>query len=263
MDTQDYPLLEFDPAREALLEPSKLLKPHDQMPQRAVLCFFNEVITTLAERDGWRTLGYLASEMGKAPIYLMEAPDGGPPIAVMQAGVGAPLAAGFMEELIAFGVRSFVACGGAGVLNREIAMGHLIVAERAVRDEGTSYHYLPPSREVAADPVAVDAICAALDARDIPYTRGKTWTTDGIYRETPARVARRRDEGCITVEMEAAAFFAVAQFRRVRLGLLLYGGDDVSGDVWDHRGWSHAVSTRERLFWLAVEAAARLPDTPA
>ena len=71
----------------------------------------------------------------------------------------------------------------------------------------------------------------------MPYVQGKTWTTDGFYRETPAKVPLRRAEGCLTVEMEAAAFFAVAQFRGVQFGQMLYGGDDVSGAEWDHRDW--------------------------
>ena len=75
-----------------------------------------------------------------------------------------------------------------------------------------------------------------------------------FYRETAARIARRRAEGCLTVEMEAAAFFAVAQFRGVTFGQLLYGGDDVSGEAWDSRAWQSRVSIRERLFWLAAEA---------
>ncbi len=91
-----------------------------------------------------------------------------------------------------------------------------------------------------------------------PYLIGKTWTTDGIYRETPAKIAQRKAEGCITVEMEAAAFFAVAQFRGVTFAQILYGGDDVSGDVWDNRDWLSRKSVRERLFWLAVEACLNL-----
>ena len=147
-------------------------------------------------------------------------------MAVFHPGVGAPLAAGMLEEIIALGCRDFIACGGAGVLRSEIAVGHVVIPTSAVRDEGTSYHYLPPSREVAPHPAAVAAIESVLRAHGVAYVTGKTWTTDAIFRETPAKVARRRDEGCLTVEMEAAAFFAVAQFRRVRLAQMLYGGDD-------------------------------------
>jgi uridine phosphorylase len=87
---------------------------------------------------------------------------------------------------------------------------------------------------------------------------GKTWTTDALYRETAAKVTRRRDEGCLTVEMEAAALFAVARFRGVPLAQVLYGGDDVSGAEWDSRHWDKSTSVRERVFWLAAEACLEL-----
>jgi uridine phosphorylase len=83
---------------------------------------------------------------------------------------------------------------------------------------------------------------------------GKTWTTDGLYRETRAKVSRRVAEGCLTVEMEAAAFFAVARFRGVSFGQMLYAGDDLSGEVWDPRGWTHDAKGRDLLFRLAAEA---------
>ena len=83
---------------------------------------------------------------------------------------------------------------------------------------------------------------------------GKTWTTDAFYRETPDKVALRRSEGCVAVEMEAAAFFAVARFRGVTFAQMLYGGDDVSGEEWDHREWNKRRSVREDLLWLAAEA---------
>jgi nucleoside phosphorylase len=111
---------------------------------------------------------------------------------------------------------------------------------------------------VEPDARALDAVVATLTRHGIDYRLAKTWTTDAIYRETPAKVERRRAEGCATVEMEAAALFAVGQFRKVPVAQLLYGGDDVSGiGEWDHRGWiSHGV--REDLLWLAVESCLEL-----
>jgi len=93
-----------------------------------------------------------------------------------------------------------------------------------------------------------------LKAHDVEYMLSKTWTTDAIYRETAAKVQRRKAEGCLTVEMEAAAFFAVAHFRRVQFAQVLYSGDDVSGSEWDYRHWDKHTCVREKLFWLAVEA---------
>lgn len=249
-----YPILEFDPARAALLEPSILVKPAE-IAEVCVLCFFQEVIARVCA--GARVVKHLSSEMGRNPVYEIAAD--GRRLAVLHPGVGAPLAAAFLEEVIALGCRKFVVCGGCGVLDGGLAVGAVIVPTSAVRDEGTSYHYLPPAREISADPAGLAAVEAALAAHEIPYTPGKTWTTDALYRETPAKIAQRKAEGCIVVEMEAAALFAVAQFRGVTLGQLLYGGDDVSGAVWDHRDWIHGrASTREKLFWLAAEAALRL-----
>ena len=140
----------------------------------------------------------------------------------------------------------------------EITRGHVVVPSSAVRDEGTSYHYAPPSREIAPSGEAVAAIEAALEERNVPYVLGKTWTTDGFYRETPNLVRRRKAEGCLTVEMEAASLFAMAQFRGVTLGFILSVGDDVSGEKWDDRGWLSKPLDAWGTFDLAVEACLRL-----
>ena len=71
-------------------------------------------------------------------------------------------------------------------------------------------------------------------------------------------MAKRRGQGCLTVEMEAAAFFAVAKFRKVPLGQLLYSGDDVSGCDWKSRGWRRKTDVREQIYRIALEACARV-----
>jgi uridine phosphorylase len=247
----DYPILEFDSAAEAMLEPRRIFKPFD-IPEHAVVCFFQDVISKLSQQHNARVIKHLRSEIGTHPIY--ELAVEGKRLAVFHPGVGAPLAAGMLEEVIALGCRKFIACGGAGVLDSAVVMGHAIVPTAAVRDEGTSYHYLPPGREVSASPEGVAALETVLKAHQVEYLLTKTWTTDALYRETPVKVQRRRAEGCLAVEMEAAAFFAVAQFRNVQFAQLLYGGDDVGGSEWDHRHWDKHISVREKLFWLAAEA---------
>jgi uridine phosphorylase len=245
------PILEFDHAPEAVLEPGRVIAPVD-IAERCVICFFQEVFERLKGTGAVREVACLRSEIGPHPVYELE--RDGRRLAMFHPGVGAPLAAAMLEESIALGCRKFIACGGAGVLDRSIAMGHLVVPTSAVRDEGTSYHYLPPGREVAPSPEGLAAIEAVLTRNGASYLRGKTWTTDALYRETPEKVRRRRDEGCLTVEMEASALFAVARFRGVTLAQILYGGDDVSGGEWDSRHWDKSVSVRERVFWLAADA---------
>ena len=250
------PILEFDPSPTAVIEPSEVIRPAD-VPSHAVLCFFQDVIGSVVAEHGGRVIDHVVSEIGRNPIYELDYE--GRRLALVHPGVGAPLAAAFLEELIARGCRAFVACGGAGVLVPDVALGHVIVPTAAIRDEGTSYHYLLPSREVAPAPRAVEAIEHVLARHGVPYVTGKTWTTDGLYRETRGKLERRVAEGCLTVEMEAAAFFAVAAFRGIALGQLLYAGDDLSGDAWDERGWDAHASGREKLFRVAAEAVLRLP----
>jgi uridine phosphorylase len=174
--------------------------------------------------------------------------------AIFHPGVGAPIATGLLEEAVAFGCRKFIACGGCGVLEKDIAVGHLMVVAGAVRDEGVSYHYLPPGREVIADESGVNALVDTLNARGLPYLVGKTWTTDAPYRETVKKIESRRAEGCLTVEMESASLIAVAQFRKVTFGQVLYGGDDLSGAEWSNREWQSRSEVRESLFWLCADA---------
>jgi uridine phosphorylase len=252
----DAPILEFDDASEAVIEPSAVIAAEDDIPRRVVLCFFLEVIEKVVATHAVAERSPFKAEHGVHPFWELEWE--GQRFGVFHPGVGAPLAAGFLEEAIAKGCRSFVACGGAGALLPELTLGHLVVPTAAVRDEGTSYHYLPPGRQVAASEPAVAAIRATLDAHDVPYVAGPTWTTDGVYRETRERMRRRLEEGCLTVEMEAAALFAVAAFRGVTIGQILYAGDDLSGDAWDERGWLGHTEGRERLFWLAAESVLRL-----
>lgn len=256
MPTQKYPILEFDPTPKAIIEPVEQVGALD-VPQHCVITFFNEVLKNLyAEEKAHIVTTHRWADMDR-PLYELEYQ--GKRLAAIHPGVGAALTCGILEEIIARGCRKFIVCGGCGVLDPEISVGHLIVPTTAIRDEGTSYHYLPPAREVQASPAAVSAIEKTLSAHNIPYRLSKTWTTDAPYRETPQKVQQRRAEGCATVEMEAAAFFAVAQFRKIVLGQILYGGDDVSGEAdWDHRDWHRQYDVREQLFWLAAEACLRI-----
>ncbi|MPY95663.1 MAG: purine-nucleoside phosphorylase [Acidimicrobiia bacterium] len=249
------PLLEFDPAPTALIEPSEVFARRPRIPEVAVLCFFAEVIEALAASPETRVIGSLRAAHGAHEIYGIR--RHGQDVAVFHPGVGAPLAAAFLEEAIALGARRVVACGGAGAVVPELALGQVVVPTAAVRDEGTSFHYLAPGRQVEAGPGGVATAQRVLQEADVAHQLGLTWTTDGIFRETRDRIARRRAEGCVTVEMEAAAFFAVARFRGIAFAQLLYAGDDVSGERWAHRRW-HRSPSRQLTFDLAVDVALAL-----
>jgi uridine phosphorylase len=250
-----YPILEHDSAREAFIEPSKVIRPRD-MPEHCVICFFKEVIDKIVAENNAKVLVENPWEDGAHPVYEIE--FSGKRLAFYHPGIGASLSAAILEEVIAFGCKKFIACGGSGVLAKEIAVGNLIVVSGAIRDEGVSYHYLAPDREVTANEIGMNALMKTLDNRGLPYHTGKTWTTDAPYRETPNKIARRKEDGCLTVEMECAGMMAVAQFRGVIFGQVLYGGDDLSGTNWDNRGWQSRKEIRESLFWLCADVCLTL-----
>ncbi|WP_344424599.1 nucleoside phosphorylase [Pseudonocardia ailaonensis] len=247
----DLPLLEDDLDQPALLNPDRVV-PRRELPERAVLCFFPEVVAALEPVETVR----LSSELGPWPVHVVE--RGGERLAVIQPGVGAPLSVIFFEELIALGVRAAVAVGGAGSLVPELTLGHAIVVGSALRDEGTSFHYLPAGRVVDADAAGVAALTGVLDAAGVPHVTTRVWTTDAVFRETRSRVDRRVAEGCAAVDMEASALIAVARHRGVRLAHLLLAGDSLAGDEWEHRGWTTAREARAGLFELAADAALAL-----
>jgi uridine phosphorylase len=252
--TGDAPILEFDPDPHAVFEPHHVVANAEPAPKRAVLCFFSQVIDRLRDQ-GAPVLFELQAAHGIHQVFGFEVD--GERIAVFHPGVGAALAGGFFEESIAHGCERFIAVGTAGGLTpRQI--GHVIVPTFAIRDEGTSYHYQPPGRSVEPTPDALESLLATLRRHDVAFETGGTWSTDGFYRETRAKVDRRVAEGCLAVEMEASALFAIAKFRSVPIAQLLTTSDDLSGDEWSGMRLHDRDDFRWSLFLLAAEAVRAL-----
>ena len=244
-----YPICEYDTSRKPVINPADFLE--KTLPSKCVLTFFRKELEQLAEERGLPVIGKLHSEILDIPIY--EYRTSANRICIAMPYPTSPGAAETIEDLHAMGCGQFIICGGAGALKRDSRVGEIIVPVAAVRDEGTSYHYLEPSREVECHRQTADAVMAGLERMGIPFTVGKTWTTDAIYRETPDMIELRRSEGCVTVEMETAAFFAVSKFYDIPLAQLLYAGDDVSGEEWDRRNWDRQKSVRANLISTSIK----------
>lgn len=248
-------MLEYDATREAFVEPRDAVAPRD-VPPACVVTFFGDSVQRLVQSGQARVLDDNAWEDGAHPV--LEMTHGDRLVTLLRCGVGAPLAVGLLEEVIAMGCRAFVVCGGAGALRPEVAFGRLVVVQSALRDEGTSHHYAPPSRHIDANPAATALLGETLRERGFAFVSGRTWTTDAPFRETATKIEARRREGCLTVEMEAAALAAVADFRGVPLAQVLYGGDDLSGERWNDRSWQARPQLRDNLVSLSAAAALRI-----
>lgn len=115
-----------------------------------------------------------------------------------------------------------------------------VIPTAALRQEGTSYHYLPPLREIQLDAAPIKAICRVLENAGLSYRTCKTWTTDGFYRETKEMVRYRKSEGYSVVEMECASMAACAKMRGVLFGQVLFTADSLADvDAHDIRNWGN------------------------
>lgn len=255
MRTREYPILEYDNCMNALISPNRKQEER-AISSRAVLCFFGEAISELKKELPFIVKCTLKFETYFYPIYEFEYKN--ERINIIHMPVGAPMAACIVDELVASGCDKIIVCGGCGVLVEGMSVGKLFLPVSAIRDEGTSYHYLPPAREVNANDYAVHTIEKVLENQGCEYLKVKTWTTDAHYRETLHKVELRRNEGCTTVEMEAAALMAVAEFRNIILGQILYSGDDLSGKKWDGRDNYSRNDIRKELLYLSLECSINL-----
>ena len=141
-----------------------------------ILVFFKDIMDKLLEAGDLENVFSLKTVTGSRPVYVMKTRDGRRVVVIMP-GIGAPYSAAMLEELIALGIRKVVVVGTCGVLRKDIAKGHLVIPSAAIRDEGTSYHYIPPGREVRVPDEIIKTIEETLKEQNVPYVKGKTWTT--------------------------------------------------------------------------------------
>lgn len=135
-------------------------------------------------------------------------------VGIIGCAVGAPFAVLVAEQLFASGCRLLVSISSAGQIVEAAAPPYLVLIERALRDEGTSYHYLPPSDYVDAPKSLLAALGEGLGTLPEPVLRGASWTTDAPFRETASAIDTMRRRGILAVEMEAAALYAFAEARQ-------------------------------------------------
>ena len=249
----DYPVLEFDDDKDAVVNPFKW-NLEKFKTNKLIITFFPDVIESLKAEK----LIELEREIsGENPVYIYRFTKE-PEILITLGYVGCPACAGNLEVFAACGLTKVMFCGGGGVLDKSIKVGELLVVEGAIRDEGFSYRYIESSRYIYTDKAITKKITDYLDAHKINYLTGLTWTTDAMFRETKALVEQRKSEGAKIVEMEQAGCIAVAQFRSFDYGAIIYGGDDVSQDEWDTRSWDKRKGIRYNLVMLCKELVREL-----
>ena len=245
----EIPILEFDSDTDAILAPThERLALH--LPRKAVFAFLGNYIEAYAKEHSCTQAGLFVSSTKSYPIYITQYK--GTDICLCQAPVGAAAAVQILDWLIGYGVTEIISTGSCGVLEH-FPENVFLVPVKALRDEGTSYHYAKPSRFIELNTAAIQTIKATLNNRGLPYTEVVTWSTDGFYRETKAKIAYRKAEGCSVVEMECAALAACAQFRGAIWGELLFTADTLAdSESYNERDWG--IASYERALQLCFDA---------
>lgn len=249
-------LHEFDPNPMAIINPMEKHPQMPEIPKVAVSCFSKTTFDRMLNELGGGEQIYCAKYANlDVPIY--KCSYKGMDLVLCNAYVGAPGCVSLLEDLYALGVEKVVLFGTCGVLDASIQDCSIIIPDSAIRDEGTSYHYAPPADEIAANVKYIDTFTEILEKHGCKYKIGKAWTTDAFFRETRDKVMRRKEQGCICVEMECSAVAALAQFRGKEAFHFFYAADNLDSEVWDERSLSNDANVveKDRIAYLALELA--------
>lgn len=250
LENEICPLFDFDEEKISTRQPDKM---QVILPSIAILCFFEEVVSKYAKLKNVKKVMTIYHDVIAWNFYKLN--YNGIEVTFCQSPMGAPLSVNIMEDLFMNGVETVIACGGCGVLE-DIKEGEILIPSSAVRDEGTSYHYVKADKEINLDINLINKVVTILDNLDVKYEICKTWSTDASKRETPNKITLRKKQGCKTVEMECSALAACAKFRNKKFIELLYSGDLLVDTFnYNNRNWQFNNTTRERLFNICLEIA--------
>lgn len=249
----EIPILEFDIEQTSVINPT-----HEKLdltlPKKCVFAFLGEYITEYANKTETIKVSEFLSMTKHYPIYVTKYK--GEEITLCEAPVGSAASAQILDWLIGYGAREIISAGSCGALEK-FPEGTFLVPYKALRDEGTSYHYAPPSRFMEIGERARKAIEETVLEHGVKYQEVITWSTDGFFRETKEKVAYRKNEGCSVVEMECSALASVSAFRGAAWGMILYTADSLADvDKYDERNWGG--NAYEYALTLCLDAVLKL-----
>jgi uridine phosphorylase len=197
--------------------------PKFKIPKAVMICYDNDLFDLLIKRKKIIYTGY------HNLYYTKESKEIG---IVGRFGIGAPISVTILEELIALGVKKFVSFGTCGTLQKHIHIGEFVLCDKAIRDEGVSYHYLKSSKYAYPSKKQFLKTKQIMDKLDLSYHIGASWTIDAPYRETIEELKRYQKENVLCVEMEASALYAVAEYRKIDIVCIFTISDSLAELIW-------------------------------
>ena len=252
-------LEEFDPSRDAVINADMCVKNKvENYPEITISCFSHHLFDAVIGFFEPEEIARVGGANGKQPIYAVNYK--GHRFAFFESRVGEPACIGDFEDMLVMGMKKLILFGNCGVLDRNIEDCGIIIPTRALRDEGCSYHYAPPADSIQVNHKYRELFHQVLEEHGYSYVEGTTWTTDAPYRETRGKVARRKEQGAICVEMECAGMQAAADFRGVDFFEFFYAGDNLDQPVWDPRSLSGKtrLDDKGKIALLAFELGLKI-----
>lgn len=244
----------FDPKTEQIITPASFYGEQQHLCEVCIITFSRIIYENVLHHFSCETTGKIESCNGSNSVHLFT--YHGKKIAFYLSGIGAAMAGADLVDANWFtGAEKFIMFGSAGSLNRAETQGKYVVPTAAYRDEGMSYHYAPPADYI--DIPEANTVAQIFDSLNVPYIKGKVWTTDAIYRETRGQMEKRRSEGCLAVEMELAGVQAVCDFHGFHLYDFLMTGDVLDQPEYSHEDLHHANHSLDK-FTVALELALRV-----
>ncbi|MGN1048407.1 MAG: nucleoside phosphorylase [Eubacteriales bacterium] len=219
----------FDNISREIISPQKAIQKIDGFPDTVITAFSREYSELLFSSYGMQQISRMVAGGIEIPVFKFQYK--GKDIAFYQTLLGGAASGGLLEEIIAKGGKNVLFFGSCGSLDRHVTGGNIIVPDFAYRDEGTSYHYAPPSDYIEIK--TAGRLAEIFDEIGVSYHKTKTWTTDAFYRETVNNMEARKKEGCSVVEMECASVMAIGNFRNVNVYQFLYTADCLDGNEWN------------------------------
>ncbi|MDR2063737.1 MAG: nucleoside phosphorylase [Candidatus Nomurabacteria bacterium] len=220
-------MIKFDSDKQAIFDPNSL--DFGESFEKAVMVFDDEVWEDYVVPNKKLSSFEVKNIYGRVFDTFRVINVSGENILLVYPDMGGAASAMCLESLIASGVQKVVAFGTCGAMDKDIAKNTVIVPTTAFREEGLSYHYLPPSDEVAQNEKSIAAIKVALLDNGVDFIEGKIWTTDAVYRETRGKLQSMKKAGGVAVDMELASLLAVAEFRGIRFAEFFIVQDNIDG----------------------------------
>ncbi len=225
------------------------------LPKTAIGVFSIKLLESIVEKFNCEKVGYFGGASFHRPVYVMR--HNNKEFTLFNAGISGAWISSDIEDLNYNGVKKFIIFGNCGVLDKTIGDCQIIIPNKAFRDEGVSYHYLPDSESIELSTKYKNEFINILNNHSFDYVEGATWTIDAFYRETKDKIDYFRNKGAICVEMEGSVIAAVCQRKKLDYFTFYYAGDNLDSVEWERRSISQETNFEKKQIvpLLAIELA--------